>query len=430
MMLCLALVSTLASSGQNSVPDNVCAGQNREYWVDPNPVAGSAYTWLINGVVQQGFSSNRFSCKWDIPGAYILELNEVSAAGCVGGVRKLQVTVHPPLVKGYLIDVSEFNNYNVSCFGFSDGFIHLIDQTAEEGLNYQWTGPGNFRSELRDIDTLRAGIYTLKVTDANSCTVSDTVVLKEPGRLNIKTISSVSADGSYNLDCAGDRKAFIEVTPFNYVKSIRYLWSDGSEDAKRTSLAAGNYSVIATDGNNCNADTLVAIREPDSLKVTFINKLPVCYNDASGEIVLNATGGVRGNDYSYRWMDNSTSPVLTGLISDNYWVTVTDMNGCTVTDTVKLGMKNESCLEIPNSFSPNGDLINDYWEIGNISKFPDVEVKIFNNWGELVWNSVRGYGIPWDGRSNGQVLPVDSYYYVIDFKNGSRMLAGSVTIIK
>jgi hypothetical protein len=81
MMLCLALVTTLASSGQSTLPDNVCAGQVREYWVDPNPVPGSSYTWLIDGVVQPGFSANRFSHKWNIPGAYTLELNEVSATG-------------------------------------------------------------------------------------------------------------------------------------------------------------------------------------------------------------------------------------------------------------------------------------------------------------------------------------------------------------
>jgi len=430
MMLCLVLAISLSSSGQSSLPDNVCAGQSREYWVDPNPVPGSSYTWMINGVVQEGFARNRFSHKWDVPGSYILELNEVSAAGCHGEGRKLRVTVHPPPEKKYLIEISQFNNYNVSCFGFSDGFIHLTDTSSGVGLIYKWTGPGNFNSTLRDIDTLRAGKYILTATDTNFCSVSDTVVLEEPGRLDFKTISSVSADGAFNLNCAGDRNGFIEIVPVNYVKSIRYLWSDGSEAAGRKGLAAGDYSVIISDGNNCNADTLVTIREPDSLKVSFINKLPVCFNDASGEIVLNVTGGIRGNDYAYRWIDNSASSSLTGLISGNYWVEVTDKNGCSVTDTINLGLSNESCLSIPNAFSPNGDLINDKWEIGNIDNYPDAEVKIFNNWGELVWNSDRGYGVPWDGRSNGQVLPVDSYYYIIDFKNGSRMVAGSVTIIK
>jgi gliding motility-associated-like protein len=57
-------------------------------------------------------------------------------------------------------------------------------------------------------------------------------------------------------------------------------------------------------------------------------------------------------------------------------------------------------------------------------------VKIFNNWGEIVWKSEKGYGHPWDGRSNGITLPVDSYFYTIDLHNGSKLVAGSITIIK
>ena len=85
---------------------------------------------------------------------------------------------------------------------------------------------------------------------------------------------------------------------------------------------------------------------------------------------------------------------------------------------------------IPNAISPNGDLINDVWNIGNIELYPRAEVKIFNNWGETVWKSEQGYPIPWDGKSNGVKLPIDSYFYIIDLHNGSKPIAGSVTIIK
>lgn len=85
---------------------------------------------------------------------------------------------------------------------------------------------------------------------------------------------------------------------------------------------------------------------------------------------------------------------------------------------------------IPNAISPNGDLINDVWNIGNIDLYPHVEIKIFNNWGELVWKSEQGYPRPWDGRSNSAKLPIDSYFYVIDLHNGSTPVGGSVTIIR
>jgi gliding motility-associated-like protein len=85
---------------------------------------------------------------------------------------------------------------------------------------------------------------------------------------------------------------------------------------------------------------------------------------------------------------------------------------------------------LPNAISPNGDLINDEWNIGLKELYPEMEVKIFNRWGEMIWKSDRGYPMPWDGRSKGNILPVDSYHYTIDLHNGTRPLIGHITIVK
>ena len=89
---------------------------------------------------------------------------------------------------------------------------------------------------------------------------------------------------------------------------------------------------------------------------------------------------------------------------------------------MKVEPLNDICLVIPNAISPNGDLINDVWNIGLIDLYPDVEIVIFNRWGETIWKSARGYPIPWDGRSNGSDLPVDSYHYIIDLHDGSKLI--------
>jgi gliding motility-associated-like protein len=91
---------------------------------------------------------------------------------------------------------------------------------------------------------------------------------------------------------------------------------------------------------------------------------------------------------------------------------------------------NETCLIIPNAISPNDDLINDVWNIGLIELYPQMEIKIFNRWGESIWRSEKGYPQPWDGKSKGSPLPIDSYHYIIDLHNGSRPLVGNVTIVK
>lgn len=88
------------------------------------------------------------------------------------------------------------------------------------------------------------------------------------------------------------------------------------------------------------------------------------------------------------------------------------------------------CLIIPEAISPNRDLINDVWNIENTELYPRIEITIYNRWGQALWKSERGYPIPWDGRSRGEELPVDSYHYIIDLNNGSKPIVGSITIIR
>jgi gliding motility-associated-like protein len=88
------------------------------------------------------------------------------------------------------------------------------------------------------------------------------------------------------------------------------------------------------------------------------------------------------------------------------------------------------CLIIPEAISVNDDGINDVWRIGNMDLYPDAEVIIYNRWGQELWRSERGYPTPWDGTSRGRRLPVDGYHYVIDLHNGSKLVAGSITIVK
>jgi gliding motility-associated-like protein len=87
-------------------------------------------------------------------------------------------------------------------------------------------------------------------------------------------------------------------------------------------------------------------------------------------------------------------------------------------------------LIIPKAFSPNGDLINDVWNIGNTYLYPEMEITIYNRWGQSVWKSGVGYPVPWNGRSNGADLPVDSYHYVIDLHNGTKPIVGDITIVR
>jgi gliding motility-associated-like protein len=97
---------------------------------------------------------------------------------------------------------------------------------------------------------------------------------------------------------------------------------------------------------------------------------------------------------------------------------------------VPLPVPHGAGLRISKAFSPNNDGINDAWEIGNINLYPELEVIIYNRWGQLVWKSGRGYPVPWDGTGKGDRLPMDSYHYIIDLHNGKRPIIGNVTIVR
>ena len=85
------------------------------------------------------------------------------------------------------------------------------------------------------------------------------------------------------------------------------------------------------------------------------------------------------------------------------------------------------CFFIPSLFTPNGDGIHDDWEIDGLNAYPDIVVKVFNRWGQLLFESV-GYADRWDGTHNGNELPEATYYYIIDLNNSDEPLNGTINI--
>jgi gliding motility-associated-like protein len=241
---------------------------------------------------------------------------------------------------------------------------------------------------------------------------------------------SSSIAGGFNINCAGEYTGSIDIKTVNQVKTVDYLWADGIFGNTRTNLPAGNYSLIITDANNCHSSATIRITQPDSMKLIFNISPPFCPDKPDGSIETTVTGGVKGAGYFYRWSDNSTNSNLVNIPGGYYKVIVTDLNGCSLKDSVSVNPINETCLEIPNAISPNGDLINDVWNIGLKELYPSMDIIIFNRWGETIWRSEKGYPRPWDGTSNGTPLPIDSYHYIINLHNGTKPIVGNVTIVR
>jgi gliding motility-associated-like protein len=142
------------------------------------------------------------------------------------------------------------------------------------------------------------------------------------------------------------------------------------------------------------------------------------------------------NPYSsYLWQDNSTNPVFTVNQQGIYWVSVSVNSNCIVSDTINISL--EDCqntgVYIPNSFTPNGDGLNDVFYIKTIAQFSKFNMFIYNRWGQLVFETDNAT-IGWDGTFNGRQVPVDVYNYKIETidkeSGGKKVYSGRVSVIK
>lgn|GEM_PF-4498755 len=136
-----------------------------------------------------------------------------------------------------------------------------------------------------------------------------------------------------------------------------------------------------------------------------------------------------GTFSSYKWQDGSTNPVYKVTAGGTYSVTVTDGMGCMTSDTVEIKENYCSTIPIPNAFTPNGDGINDTWNIPQLQYFPTCTVFVYNRWGRLIFDST-GYARPWDGTYNGKPAPAGTYYYIITLQSGGVVLSGFVTLFR
>lgn len=137
-------------------------------------------------------------------------------------------------------------------------------------------------------------------------------------------------------------------------------------------------------------------------------------------------GTIQWNDAESLNCEDCLDPQATPDETTVYFLSYETPFGCTQSDSVTVRVT----LQLPNTITPDGDGVNDVWNIPEIDKFPDVAVQIFNRWGVEVFSSA-GYQEPWDGTTDGKELPVGSYYYIIDYnRDGKENLNGTVNIIR
>jgi gliding motility-associated-like protein len=131
-----------------------------------------------------------------------------------------------------------------------------------------------------------------------------------------------------------------------------------------------------------------------------------------------------------KYLDDSTSnsPICRPLSDQTYSIKATSIDGCTDTSSLKILIVKP--ISVPNVFSPNGDGINDTWDIAHIMDYPFATINIFNRQGQLLKSSKTRSIKVWDGTYNGQPVPVAVYYWIIKLTPNSEPMSGIVTVLR
>ncbi|HCT29667.1 MAG TPA: hypothetical protein DIW31_02785 [Bacteroidales bacterium] len=217
-----------------------------------------------------------------------------------------------------------------------------------------------------------------------------------------------------------------------------YLWQDGSTNRIYYTGESGTYQVKLTDmSQSCSYNEIEATINP--LPSVWLGNDTILIGDQS--LVLDA---YNPTVLTYQWSTSDNLSAITVFSNpqpQTIWVKVTDDKGCSNSDTIRISNADFKNLRIPAAFTPNGDGINDKWYFPAPPKgsqqdlypyFDEVEVKVYNRWGKLVWESKKNF-IAWDGNDlSGKTLPMDSYHYIIKFKveGQTYMYKGSITIVR
>lgn len=204
-----------------------------------------------------------------------------------------------------------------TCFAASNGTASATVSGGTPFYTYLWS---NSATTL-NISSLTGNTYSISVTDNNGCTASASGVVNAANAVtfNQPIISHVS--------CFGGNDGTMTITANGGAGSFNYVWNIGGTGTTASSLAAGIYTVTATDANNCPNSTSATVIEPPLLQATATSTNSTCFAADNGTATVVATGGT--TPYSYAWNSGQSTPSINGLYPTNYLVTVTDSKSCT-----------------------------------------------------------------------------------------------------
>ena len=316
-----------------------------------------------------------------------------------------EVTEPPALLVS--VQMSAYNGFNISCKGLANGTLALTPSGGVPGYQYAW----NNGSSGAVMQNLAAGTYTCTLTDAQGCSLVQSLDLKEPTALVLE--ASFQNPGCNGLNTGQVQMSSIQggVPPYQFALS----GTDYGSATVFENLSAGYHSLLAKDANGC--ETMV----PGYLVAPLIPNIDLG-QDLTVNLAESAQILLAGNTAldSFTWTlkpglscYDCPEPIATPFETTTYTLTVEAPGGCTDTDSLRIIVLKVRDVYIPNIFSPNDDGENDHFTVFGGPEVLEVKLEVYSRWGELLFRQLGGANDEikgWDGTFRGN--PVSPGVYV------------------
>jgi gliding motility-associated-like protein len=409
---------------------NMCEGNTSNFTLNANISAGytnAVYQWQENTGGTWIDIAGKITKEATIdflnrtPGTYQYRLitainGNIDKVNCRAVSDPIIVTVNP-------IPIAKAENFGPICVGAT------IQLNASGGTSYRWTDPnGQFLSSeksptIPNATKIMEGNYSVQVT-ANGCTSGTSTYVKilDPVVVTTNIQTATICEGkSVQFEASG---------------GITYLWqpAKGLSDPRIHNPIASptettTYTLqVSNYGCTTYAQITVNVNKNATADAGTDLKIVTGQN-----ITLNGKAG--GDDVTYFWtpsdyLDDPTklNPIASPIENITYTLNVTSNLGCS-SSSDDIFVKVYPKVLIPNTFTPNGDNVNDTWNIPAASAFLNPIVKVTNRYGQLVYQST-GVFKPWDGKMNGKDLPPAVYYYSIYLNEDFQTYTGWVMLMR